>query len=356
MRRGEVGRGVKLPRVHRVTGRNGEIFKYHRKTRATLPNNVPEDHPDFVAAWSAEEAKAGTPESRISAATGTVAHGCEVYLASRAYRDLGESYRPVIRRHVEAIKAAGGGARVKDLRPRHVSANLEPLSPAVARSRLKAWRKLGAFWMTQGIIHDNPTLTVRARPMPKSEGHIEWRRDDVERFREHWPLETPQRFAMELLQWTGARASDVVTLGPGMIDRDGLLTFRQQKTKNEVFVPWTAPADGMEAERADLLELAGGVNHMVFLTTAHGKPRSKKAFSSWFSEAATKAGLLNLSAHGLRKYRMNQLAENGSSVLKMQAWVGHVTIDEIEHYTRRADRRRAFSTAEPPPERGRMSY
>jgi len=81
----------------------------------------------------------------------------------------------------------------------------------------------------------------------------------------------------------------------------------------------------------------------VFLVTMYGKPRSPKAFSSWFSEAATKAGLpKELSAHGLRKYRLNTLCEGGASVLQMQAWCGHLTLDEIELYTKRAQRRSAF--------------
>ncbi|WP_245231135.1 tyrosine-type recombinase/integrase [Parasedimentitalea huanghaiensis] len=81
---------------------------------------------------------------------------------------------------------------------------------------------------------------------------------------------------------------------------------------------------------------------MVFLTTAHGKPRSHRSFSQWFSKACSDADLMRFSAHGLRKYRMNELSENGASVLQMQAWVGHATLDEIEQYTRKAQRRTAF--------------
>jgi len=43
---------------------------------------------------------------------------------------------------------------------------------------------------------------------------------------------------------------------------------------------------------------------------------------------------------------MNSLAESGALILQMQAWVGHVTLDEVKHYTRRAERRRAFLNTE----------
>ncbi len=328
---------MKFPRVHRVTSR-GSVYKYHRHTRVELPNDVPENHPKFIAAWSAEDQKKPEPKSR--AKSGSIEAGCETYLKSGSYSDLTDSYRPIIRRHVEAIREARGKAPMAGLRSYHINADLDPLTPAVARSRLKAWRKLCGFWTGQGIIPDDVSRAAVGKKMPKSEGHKEWTRDDLRIFRDHWPVRTPQRHACELLQWTGARCVDVVKLGRGMIDRDGLLSFRQQKTHAMAHIPWTCPALGLESERETLLSYQS--THMVFLTTVHGKPRSHKSFSQWFSAACTEAGLPGLAAHGLRKYRMNELSENGATVLQMQAWVGHTTLNEVEAYTRKAQRRTAF--------------
>lgn len=328
---------VKLPNVHRPI-KNGVRYKYHRKTGAPLPKDVPEDHPSFIAAWTAEEAK--KPMGRSRAADGTIGKGCEAYIASNEYKSLSESYRPVIRRHIEAIRTSGAAGKMSDLQTKHIDADLDALTPAVAKSRRKAWRKLVPFWKRKGWITEDVSMNSQSPKLPKSEGHIEWTVGDVEKFRNYWSNDTPQRQAFELLQWTGARASDAVRLGPGMIDIDGLLVFTQTKTKVKAFVPWFAPAQGMEGQRAALLSYP--TPHMVFLTTAFGKPRSVKAFSQWFSQAATDAKLPSLAAHGLRKYRMNQLAEHGCSVLQMQSWVGHMTLSEVEHYTRRVNRRRAF--------------
>ena len=328
-----------LPRVHRVR-RGRKVHCYHRRTRARLPD-LPEHHPEFLAAWLAEEQRTG-PVVKSKAAPGSVAAGCEAYLDSRSYQSLSENYRPVIRRHVEKIKEQGGDAPLRYLETHHIRADLEPLTPAVASSRLKAWRKLCEFWATTGQLRLDPSDGVKRKKMVKSGGHKEWTRDDLEAFRARWPIGTAQRLAAELLQWTGARCVDAVRLGPKMVGRDGLLSFEQAKTKHDAHVPWSGRAFGLEAEREPLMRCIGNAEGECFVTTEAGRPRSVKGFSQWFAAAAREAGLVRLTAHGLRKYRMNALAESGASVLVMQSWVGHVTLDEVQEYTRRADRKRAL--------------
>lgn len=329
---------MKLPRVHRQTV-GGRIYRYHRETRAKLPDGLPEDHPDFVAAWLAEEQKA--PAKPAGAAQGTIAAACDAFTRSRAFLDLNATYRRIIGAHVRAIREQGETALLRDLRPRHVRADLEPLTPSVAKTRLKAWRKLARFWRDRDMISADPVQGVGAKPMPKGGGHTEWTLADLEKFRAKWPIGTPQRQACELLQWTGARCIDVVQLGPHMV-RGGVLSFSQAKTGVEVHIPWTIPAFGLEPERAPMLACISDSGR-TFIRTRDGHPRSVKAFSQWFSAAARAAKLDDLTAHGLRKYRMNALAEAGASVLVMQAWVGHVTLAEVQRYTARADRRRAIT-------------
>lgn len=116
---------VKLPRVHRVT-RRGKTYKYHRRTRVELPNNIPEDHSEFIASWTAEEVKKKLTTTK--ALQGGIAAACEAYLASGAYRGLSDGYRPAIRRHVDAIKQQGGSARLSDLR-HCTSTTTSPLCP-----------------------------------------------------------------------------------------------------------------------------------------------------------------------------------------------------------------------------------
>jgi integrase/recombinase XerD len=192
---------------------------------------------------------------------------------------------------------------------------------------MKAWRKLGAFCHESGLTRTDFTDGAR-KPIPKTDGFTPWAAEDLARFRAHWPIGTAQREACELLQWTGARAVDVVTLGPGMI-RDGLpdVPPGEDEDRRPCPVARTPLPDLEEDWRALAAALRTG-QRMVFLLTAYGRPRSSKAFSRLVQRRSERLlALPDLSAHGLRKYRMNRLAEAGASVLQMQSWVGHVTLD-----------------------------
>jgi integrase len=52
------------------------------------------------------------------------------------------------------------------------------------------------------------------------------------------------------------------------------------------------------------------------------------------------AGILNKSAHGLRKAAATRAAENGATVQELMAIFGWIDIKEAEIYTRAADRKR----------------
>ncbi|MFT4013372.1 MAG: tyrosine-type recombinase/integrase [Paracoccus sp. (in: a-proteobacteria)] len=75
----------------------------------------------------------------------------------------------------------------------------------------------------------------------------------------------------------------------------------------------------------------------------HAKPRSEKAFSSWFAEAATAAGIAEKSGHGLRKSRAMALAEAGATSHQIATWTGHESLSEVQGYSKAADRKRILS-------------
>ncbi len=76
-------RDVRLPRVHRVT-KNGKVYRWHRHTRVKLPDDLPETHPDFIAAWANAEALGGKAPSRTPA--GTIVAEIEAMLATAQFR------------------------------------------------------------------------------------------------------------------------------------------------------------------------------------------------------------------------------------------------------------------------------
>lgn len=334
---------VKLPNVDRRAVR-GTVYKYHRVTRAKLPTDVPEDHPRFIAAWTAEEAKSPDASPRIDGAPGTIAAACRRFLGSNHYQQNSPDYRRVIRRHVEEIARAYGSAVFRQLRAKHIATDLGRLPTSPARQRRKAWRQLCAWALAEGIIEEDPSGAVKTPRAPKTDGFIPWSRDEIEAFRSYWAIATPQRLAFELTYWTAARRSNVCRLSRRMIASDGVLVFKQVKTGNPAHVPMTCalPAYADRASHAYLMACIDEQKpEMMFIVTQSGKPRSQKAFGAWLSEAAAKAGVEGRTAHGLRKSRLTQIAEDGGTVHAIMSWGGHVTLSEAQRYIESANRKRA---------------
>ncbi|SHJ74475.1 Phage integrase family protein [Palleronia salina] len=139
------------------------------------------------------------------------------------------------------------------------------------------------------------------------------------------------------------------------MDEDGWLVFVQKKTKSEVSVPFDRALPHF-AVAEDLVHLRRAIDAMgprraTFMLTEHGKARSSKGASQWFSERARMAKLpAGKTSHGLRKSRMILHAERGANIHQIAAWSGHETLKEIERYTKKAERRRILTPNQSAPE------
>ncbi|MBL3560019.1 tyrosine-type recombinase/integrase [Rhodovulum sulfidophilum] len=325
-----------------VVRRRGKVYTYYRTKGQPLVRlpDLPHDHPDFLTAYA--EARRTKPK-RKGRPAGTVGALAEAAMRTDTFKTLSDVYRATLHRHFDAITRTAGDAPARGLRPKHVQKNvIEAASPT---DRLKAWRFLAAHGMAAALLDLDPTVGVRAPRRRKTVGHPPWTPDEVDAYRARWPVGTVPRLAFELMHWTGARLSDAVRLGPGMVDRGGVLTFRQSKTRDPAYIPWTCPlpawattlADEREQMHRAIAATPGG--QMTYLATARGQTRSSKALGTLIREAARAAGI-EKSAHGLRKARAVALAEAGATTHQIAAWTGHVSLKEVEHYTR-ATRRRA---------------
>lgn len=324
--------------------RGGKTYRYLRmkgKPLVALPAG-PLDSPEFLAAYAEARKSAG---QGIRAPSGTIRAMIEAYLRGDRFAGLSASYRHVIKRECDEIAEQAEDSRASDLRQDHIRADLSALDPHKARARLKAWRQLCTWAAERQIIAADPSAGLKRPDIPKSDGHPPWSADEIARFRARWPIGTSARAAMELLHWTGARISDAVQIGRGMVDRDGVLTFRQEKTGDAAHVPWTCDlpdhAAHLETDR-DLMHQALRClsGHMTFLATAQGRARSHKSLGTLIITAAREAEVRK-SAHGLRKSRAIALAEGGASELQIAAWTGHRSLSEVQHYTKAMARKRA---------------
>ncbi|WP_422074164.1 tyrosine-type recombinase/integrase [Tranquillimonas rosea] len=306
----------------------------------------PEDDPGFLTAYMKA---AGLSEKPLpNARTGTLAAAIVAYRRSDIYLALAQSTRATWGRALDDMRRRYGQVPLDKITTKNIRADLAKLDGNPANNRRKVWRGLFRWCLDAGMIETNPAEAVKARKVPKTDGHIPWTPDDVQAFRDRWPYQTPQRLAFELIFWTGARISDARLLGPGMVDADGWLSYTQKKTGGRVAVPWTAPAPAYAAADGHLAAALAAVRHrhMAWMVTAHGQTRSEKAASQWFSAAARAAGIKGKGAHGLRKSRAIIMRENGASTDQRAAWLGHESLSEVEQYGKDADRRRIISGTE----------
>lgn len=319
--------------------RGNKVIRYHRATGIRLPDDVPETHPSFIAAYLAAERKEPAVSTVRRAEPGTLAALVVSALRGWARESISPEYMRALRRHCDAIRASYGHVQARAIRAKHIEADLAPLPPNMANARLKAWRRLMKHGKATGEIQDLPTIGVDKRAV-KTSGHHAWSADEIAKFRTRWPFGTVTRACFELTFWTGARTNDVVKLGPRNIGSDGLISFRQGKTGGMAFVPWASAlpafAAGWAAELAEVKRalqcLSGG---FTFLE-ARGRVPSIKGIGNVINDGARDAGLENRTAHGLRKSRLTMIAEAGGSAHAIMAWGGHKTLAEVEEYTRSA--------------------
>lgn len=324
--------------------RGDRLYTYfRRKGQPLIPlPDLPRDHPDFLAAYI--EARRQLPSARDHHTPGTLDALIDACERSERFNAVSAGYRGILTRHFRELRKSAGSVGYRGLRDRHIQFDVNGASSP--EDRRKAWRFLCAFGVAAQLLPADPTAGVTAPPRPKTDGHPPWTVGEMAAYRQRWPLGTVPRLAFELLAWTGARISDGVRLGPGMVDHEGVLCFRQAKTGGMAYVPWTCAlppyALRMEPDRDHLMAALAGApgGHMTFLATAHGRARSDKALGTLIREAAREAEV-EKSAHGLRKARAVALAEAGATTHQIGAWTGHESLKEVEHYTLRANRRRA---------------
>jgi integrase len=91
--------------------------------------------------------------------------------------------------------------------------------------------------------------------------------------------------------------------------------------------------------------LNGKVKGFTFLMTSFRKPYTAPGFGNWFRELCDGAECPDLSAHGLRKAAARRLAEIGCSTHEIASITGHVSLAEVERYTKAANRKRLARSA-----------
>jgi integrase len=179
------------------------------------------------------------------------------------------------------------------------------------------------------FIAQNPMDDVKIKK-PKIQGFATADAADIERFQAHWPVGTVERLLFDMALYTGAGRSDLAVIGRHNLS-DGLLIYERAKTKTRAEVPVT---DELRAviDRTP-------TDAPAFRVSRKGRPFTPESLGNMFGEAARAAGM-TARLHGLRKAFCCYWAEKGASTSQIAAMAGHLSLSEVERYTRAADRTR----------------
>jgi len=326
--------------------RHGNIRIYvrvqgRRKVRIRAPFGTDE----FVAEYNAAVSDhLTTPRQAREAKTGSFRHLCVLYYGSPTFKRLDKATQSWRRRALDAMCEKHADKPVMRMEARHVRVLRDERSeqPGAANTRLKALKALFA-WACEDkpeFAPHNPTLGVR-KIKYATDGHHSWTSEEIAQYRARHPLGTKSRLALDLLLYTGGRREDAVRLGQQHV-RNGRIKFRQAKNEHRNPIDIDIP---LHPELGSSIAAAPSSGHMTYLVTKFGRPFTPAGFGNWFRGQCDQANLHHCSAHGLRKATAAALAEAGATAHEIAAVTGHMSLEEIERYTRAARKKKLADSA-----------
>lgn len=345
------------PHLSRDVDRHGNVRWYVRMPgKPKIRIREVYDSPAFWSAYRDILAGVIPPSSKaegemVAALPGSLRFLCQTYFKSAEFKSLGESTRRVRRSILErlCLEETPAGKRYGELpyRPllaRHVRAfrDKRAETPGAANALVKVLRQLFTYAVSCDLTDTNPAKDVPYLPAVRPEGIPAWSDDDVAKFKAAHPEGSMARLALRLFLEFGQRISDIHRLGPAMV-KDGAITFTQWKNRRRKPVTLTLPiSDELHAILRTL-----PADRETFIVNAWGRPfASTASFGNRFHDWCVEAGLVERSAHGLRKHFSANLAEHGASDREIMAYTGHRTSKEVDRYTRSADQPRLAKAAQ----------
>jgi integrase len=228
-----------------------------------------------------------------------------------------------------SVLTAQGVKRLRDLKKD---------KPGAANNRRKYLSSMfgWAIEQTPALMKANPARDVK-RIKYETEGFHSWTEDELAQFEAYYQVGTKGRLAVAMLQFTGTRRGDMVTLGKQHV-RNGWLKFvpskRRKQTKN------VEPSEKPWLPVLDQIVKASPCGDLTFLVTDYGQPFTPAGFGNWFRDRCNEAGLPQCSAHGLRKLGAKRAAENGATAHTLMAIFDWTSLAVAKKYTDAADRKK----------------
>jgi integrase len=293
---------------------------------------------EFMAAYQAALAGQLSPSAQPKISPppkGSFRAVLVAYYGGAKFRRLDPGTQKWLRQHLDAIATEHGDKPVAQLESKHIRRwrDAKAETPAAANTMLKALRALFGWAEEQELVDRNPVRGVKNLEYTVK-GFHSWAVREVEHFEERHPVGSMARLALALLLYTAGRREDAVRLGPKHL-KDNRLQFTQAKNEHRKPVHMDIP---MPPDLAAIIAATPLTGHSTFLVTEYGRPFTVGGFGNAFRAWCDEAGLPHCSAHGLRKATAARLAERGATPHEIMAITGHRTLEEVERYTRAAQK------------------
>ncbi|KZK97895.1 site-specific tyrosine recombinase XerC [Pseudovibrio sp. Ad5] len=326
----------RLPYILREVGR-GKVFWYFRRgkgPRSRLPGEYGSE--EFMEAYTAALNGADAPPKK-KREENTLGWLIDQYLSSPEFSSLKESTQAVKTSFLNNIAKESGHHPLEAIDASTIQGGRDKRAstPGAANNFLKHMSAMYKWAISDKNIPitKNPTRDV-PRLRNKSDGHHTWMPEEVEQYRNRWPLGTRERLALEVLAFTGLRRGDVCRVGPAHV-KDGVISFSTEKGEVEIHLPILPP----------LQEAIDATPHGVsYIGKEDQTPYTKESFGNWFRECCVAAGVPGR-AHGMRKAAATLAAENGATDSQLKAIFGWTTDDMPSLYTRKANRKKMAEEA-----------
>ncbi|WP_444460930.1 tyrosine-type recombinase/integrase [Rhodobacter capsulatus] len=311
--------------------RRGRWFHTYRRGTKEIALGVHGLHPSdprVFAAYCAEHARwEHSPPDTVTPKSGTFAWAVDIYKTGPTWAKLAPSTRKsresIFRRYLKTQ----GDRPLSCISSEEIEAALYAKGGNAAVNELKALKPIFSYAHKLRIIPTDPTRGLQL-DRPESDGFVTAGAEEIARFQELWPIGTVERLVFDLALFTGAARVDLVKLSRRNVS-DGVLSFRRQKTQVLSQVPLTPELRAVIARTPDIAP--------AFILNTRGKPYTAESVGNLFRKAAAKAGMV-ARLHGLRKAFCVYWAEKGATTHQIAAMAGHMTLGEVERYTRAADR------------------
>jgi len=329
------------PHLQRGVSRHGKAFWFVQMRRGAPKIRIRGEYgsPEFEAAYQAAVSNALVRKApEIKAAQGTLEWAWLLYRQSASWQSKSDATRRQRENIMKHVLASAGRQPLSKIDSSAVADGVDrrAKTPSQAKNLKQTMSQFFAWLKRTKVVGENPCDGVELPKRPKTGGFKEWSYEEVLQYEARWPIGTRERVMLDVYIYTGLRRGDAAKVGRQHV-RNGVIAIQTEKTGQWVHIPL------LDVLRRTLD--AGPTGDLSFNATLGRNPFAKESLGNAFKDACKAAGIMDKSAHGLRKAAATRAADNGATAHELMAIFGWKDIKEAEVYTRAANRKKLAAQA-----------